>query len=867
MAKSETLDLVIRVKGAANESIKKINKRLGDMRRRIFNLKTAVAGIGVGLVVRDIIKTKNEFVKYQKTLETLEGSQEKAGKKWDELLQFAEETPFKISQVMDSYKTLKAFGLDPTIETMTILGDTASALGGSDVLGRVALVLGQIQAQGFMTAQDMNQLANAGINAGKVMKDTFGAARDEVAKLKDQGVTANMVIEALMKNMEEKFGGQMAKMNKELSGQWEMLISIWQRFEVAIMDSGLYNYIRNFFTLINQQIIEFRKTGRLDEWAKKISDSVINAFETTAMGLAGFWEFARPILKKIKDGTMGLYDSFKTLPAWIQEVGIIGAFVLGIRGKLILIGALDLLGRVQKRMDEFQKYKALGGVGGMMDMFAAQKDDAEKGIVRKLVGPRPGAKIDKAAADKDLSETQKQLQAFFTKLRAIQENEAEKSKAISDDDKTIETGFKPVSTLSSIAKQKSILTKMTADNALYFKRLEQLFENGKKTTEEYFNEQIERANALFVEKQKLLEIERANAKEANARKAVEDSLYALEKAHQIELLDLAAQRRDAEKELTQQKLRAQEILSDIDVRTKTPEQKVGFGLDSVFASEQGDMSSRHAEELESLERLLTDKMAREMGYIDEVSLLKDVARQHELEQEQLVADQQTRLAQARLSLAQEVAGGVSRAFTDMYELSGKKTKEFFYIAKAASIAQATMKMSESIVGALGSPPYGWAAIAQATLIGIMGAAQIAKITAQQLAAGGPVKGSSPSDTADNVPIWATAGEYMQPVKTVRHYGVGVMNAIKNRLVPKEIFSGFSLPSFSLPSPDTSYKMSYATGGQVTPRAGGQTDSEINIVNIIDPRDIDSYMSSSMGSEAVLNIISSKARSVKKLLRD
>jgi len=249
------------------------------IRRSIFSLKSAFGGLMVGTFAHSVLKTKNEFVKYQKTLETLTGSQKAAGAEWQKLLQFAEDTPFRIGQVMDAYKTMKAFGLDPTIETMRTLGDTAAALGGSDVFGRVALVLGQIKAQGFMTAQDMNQLANAGIDAGKVMKETFGVARDEVAKLRDQGVTANMIIDALLKNMKQKFGGQMQKMNKELSGQWEVLISVWERFKAKIMDSGLYKYLTGMLTGINKKIIAMRKSGELDKLAKAISDGTISAIK------------------------------------------------------------------------------------------------------------------------------------------------------------------------------------------------------------------------------------------------------------------------------------------------------------------------------------------------------------------------------------------------------------------------------------------------------------------------------------------------------------------------------------------------------------------------------------------------------------
>jgi phage-related protein len=61
-------------------------------------------------------------------------------------------------------------------------------------------------------------------------------------------------------------------------------------------------------------------------------------------------------------------------------------------------------------------------------------------------------------------------------------------------------------------------------------------------------------------------------------------------------------------------------------------------------------------------------------------------------------------------------------------------------------------------------------------------------SAGRLAAGGRVPGFSSSSKADNIPAWLTANEYVQPVSTVRHYGLGVMEAIRNKQIPKEAFS-------------------------------------------------------------------------------
>lgn len=61
---------------------------------------------------------------------------------------------------------------------------------------------------------------------------------------------------------------------------------------------------------------------------------------------------------------------------------------------------------------------------------------------------------------------------------------------------------------------------------------------------------------------------------------------------------------------------------------------------------------------------------------------------------------------------------------------------------------------------------------------------------QAFAAGGQVGGYSPTPTADNIPIWATAGEYMHPVSAVQYYGLDFMDAIRKRLIPREMF-GFA----------------------------------------------------------------------------
>lgn len=72
----------------------------------------------------------------------------------------------------------------------------------------------------------------------------------------------------------------------------------------------------------------------------------------------------------------------------------------------------------------------------------------------------------------------------------------------------------------------------------------------------------------------------------------------------------------------------------------------------------------------------------------------------------------------------------------------------------------------------------------------------------KLASGGSVPGQSPHPKADNVPIWATAGEFMQPVSTVNYYGLDVMEAMRRQLIPRQFFTAIGLADGGTVDPST-----------------------------------------------------------------
>jgi hypothetical protein len=238
------------------------------------------------------------------------------------------------------------------------------------------------------------------------------------------------------------------------------------------------------------------------------------------------------------------------------------------------------------------------------------------------------------------------------------------------------------------------------------------------------------------------------------------------------------------------------------------------------------------------------------------------------QEENLIADQRVRSQQATADAIKFTLGGFEQAFGEMYEATGKKIKIFAKLQRAAAISQTLIATYESAQqaykSAAGIPLVGsfLAPIAAAAAIAA-GFARVAAIRAQTFALGGKVEGSSPSKTADNVPIMATAGEYVHPVDTVRHYGTQAMEAIRKRLVPKELLSQFAI------SPQRrNFGYAMQAGGSVPSRAGVPSTPEqrpVVVANFYDPEELTRFLATSRGQDAVINAIAGRRETVRRVI--
>jgi len=282
-----------------------------------------------------------------------------------------------------------------------------------------------------------------------------------------------------------------------------------------------------------------------------------------------------------------------------------------------------------------------------------------------------------------------------------------------------------------------------------------------------------------------------------------------------------------------------------------------------------------------LEKLQHDEyeLARK-GNVEKLKL-DDLLDKQRGERLNLEAENDRKVWEYKLDNAKTFTSQLDTVFLNLNEARGGHDKTLFLLHKAAAIATIIIDTSKGVMTAMGE--HNWP---MAALITAMGASQIAIVSAQTLARGGLVQGYSPSKTADNIPLKGTAGEFMQPVDSVEYYGTQIYEAMRQKLIPRELFSGLALQlipkelfsGLVLPSAPGPSGENLQAGGlvgvpgpsgenlQAGRLAGTTGKSEFTFINITDPRELDRYLATPAGKDAILNVISSRAQSVRRVIR-
>jgi hypothetical protein len=451
------------------------------------------------------------------------------------------------------------------------------------------------------------------------------------------------------------------------------------------------------------------------------------------------------------------------------------------------------------------------------------------------------------------------------------------------DEEDIPEKILPVASMAS--QLKAAMIRLNAELDIQAQKIEQDYAAGIIQLDGYYAQRLEVIKKRTGQELAILQNKFANETDVSKKAILNAQIFALDQKLVADTISLETEKAGEQAKLDADALKKTENLAKLKIKAEKAyqDQKArileegGTTLDTAFAKELADLQTKqnseldivnefHEAKLEALRQAKASELDIELAFQEQKKAVEDQLEVQQAEKAQLAVDQQVRATAYKLDTVKQMAAGTTQIFEQLYELTGKKNKALFYAAKGAAVAEATINIAQGVTKAIAQG--GLYGIVTGAIVAAAGAVQIGTILSQGLATGGEVEGSSPTKSADNINIRATAGEFMQPVDAVQYYGKDRMEAIRNMSIPKEALSGFRMGARS---PGVRYgRAAFASGGGVTASSGSpstQKDQATTIVNVLDPTVFEQYTASEPGKRSILNIMSENIFEVKQMLTE
>jgi hypothetical protein len=872
MPASETLKIVIQLRDEANRNIAKLNKSLkttqvqatrtarafkafrgglSRIKQSVFNVRTALLAAGAAFAAFAAGKRFLKAAQTQaKAVEGLNTALKAMGRFTPELSQ-------NLQEVASAIQDVSNFGDEAVIEGTKFLATYRNIT--DELLPRTQRAMADLAA---LTGGDMVQAANLLGKASIGMVDTLRRVGISV----DSNTFKAGGYVAVLAAIEEQVSGQ-AEAQRRATGSTIALGNAWGDVEEKLGEV-LKIGIEPFVTVLVEEVQELnkylqnlKKEGNLDEWARDISNAILDMVEVVvkAGALVGDafrgWKFI----------WLGLKATFALLTDYLfRAMAEIADVIDDLRAKWRdWFGDVRKLGRVLQYAPDIAT-RSLGKY-----LVALEDGNVKLGETGDKLRDQAKFWFDVTNETADQIDLLAEQDLYYSRadkwLQGIRDRTIEYTKnigkAVTETEKLAKPTAAPEASLQ--ARLKSSLDRALSLIQTETQGFDRAFEEGKISLEKYYEERLRLTEAAALKEIAVLQQTADVEEDPSKRLALEDKVFTRKQKLLQDLDKLEQDKFKAEEELNQKRLDIDKTLSDLRLQ--------------LAQSGAGNIQERQRLELEALEesqaeqiQMLTDQKATE-------DQIEEAYRLHQIQRDQEVAKQREEINKLTIENIQSGLSQLSDAFGDAYAASGNTIKEFFYLQKAVAIAQAGIATYQNAIMAyqrgLEIPYVGvylapvFAAVAVAA-----GLARIAAIRNQSIAAGGTVEGHSPTDTADNIVANLTAGEFVQPVKTVRHYGAQAMEAIRRRLVPKELLQNYAAPKV------LRGHQYYQAGGTVAPRAAasrtgvqgatapeGQQGQAININNIIDPQMMDQYVATKPGQRNIMNVLSNNSFQLKQIV--
>lgn len=173
-------------------------------------------------------------------LTTMTGSAEAANRQMDRLDDFASNSPFARDVFIRAQQQLIGFGFEAerVVPILDAIQNAVAATGGSNQdIAELTRIIAQVGAAGKITAEDLNQFGQRGVDAATLIGDQMGFTGQEIRDQITKGtLDAGAALDALVLGMQETYGGAADNVKNTFAGAVDRVKAAFRDLSSLLME-------------------------------------------------------------------------------------------------------------------------------------------------------------------------------------------------------------------------------------------------------------------------------------------------------------------------------------------------------------------------------------------------------------------------------------------------------------------------------------------------------------------------------------------------------------------------------------------------------------------------------------------------------
>ena len=335
---------------------------LDKVKAQVFSIQSALVAIGAGVAARGMFNVAVSFETLELSLRTITGSAEEAKKAMDWITDFTATTPYELEAVADAFKKLSAYGLAPQ-KYLRALGDTAAAMGKS--LDQAVEMFADATTGEFERLKEFGMRAE--VEGDKV---TFSWLQNGQQMQKTVEKTGTAISSALGEIMQARFAGGMELLASGWAGMWSNLRDQVTLFAKAVMDAGVFDYLKERLSEILSTLTRMTQDGSLKAMAQDIGEGITGALDKLGAAIANL----KRVYDTIPEG-LGLMIFGASWGAMAGARGGVGGAFAGAQAGAVIGGTISTINALAQSFEGLKK--AASGEIGIWDYITSNKQELE----------------------------------------------------------------------------------------------------------------------------------------------------------------------------------------------------------------------------------------------------------------------------------------------------------------------------------------------------------------------------------------------------------------------------------------------------------------------------------------------------------